>query len=220
VVITISGDLPPGDTLTAEFARAPHSAAGAAGVAALASIPLADQPGAPAARDIRMTVPDPAADLVRLSVTAQRSPGTPPLAFSPPRTPQTTPMTTVLPPGTQAVVDWPVAFLYPCLTIAGTPDGTAALPRWRVSTPTADKSGDIITAPQTGGPFTTPRTLVRATRIPVYLNADPLRDVLTLYHWQPLTTFSTPDISRNSEIVDGWQHHSHLHAPRADQTNQ
>jgi hypothetical protein len=217
VVITISGELRAGSSLLAEFGR---SSDDAAAMTTLAAIPLADQPGAPASRDVRMIVPDAAADLVRLSVTAQREPGAVPLSFSPPRTPHPEPMNTVLPPGTEAVVDWPVAFMYPCLKIAGTPNGTAALPQWRVGTPSSDKSGDIITAPQTGGPFTTARSLVRAIRIPVYLNADPLRDILTISRWQPLTSFSRPDISHGSEVIDGWRHHGHLHVPPLNQHDQ
>ncbi|MGH3977584.1 MAG: arabinosyltransferase domain-containing protein [Pseudonocardiaceae bacterium] len=130
VVVTISGELAPGSTLAAEFGRsgsAIDSASGGAmdAVVPLATVPLTDQHGAPAARDIRITVPDvPGANLVRLSVTANWDPATVPLAFSQPRSPRTKPMNAVVPPGTEAVVDWPVAFLYPCLEIAGTPGGT------------------------------------------------------------------------------------------------
>jgi hypothetical protein len=122
-------------------------------------------------------------------------------------------MNTVLSPGTEAVVDWPVAFLHPCLKIAGTPEGTAALPRWRVSPPSYDDAGGEIVAPYTGGPFLTPRTLVRVHRLPVYLDGDPLRDVATLYRWQPLTAFDSPKVSRHREVVDGWRRQGHLHVP-------
>jgi arabinosyltransferase A/arabinosyltransferase B/arabinosyltransferase C len=205
VVVTIAGDLGPGSSLVAEF--------GSAEGAPRAAVGLTDPPGAPAARDIRITVPDPAASLVRLTVATRRAPGTVPLAFSQPRNPRTQPMNSVLSPGTEAVVDWPVAFLYPCLKIAGTPDGTAALTGWRVSAPSYDAAGDIIVECQTGGPFVTPRTLVRVHRLPVYLDGDPLRDVATLYRWQPLTAFGSPEVSRHREVVDGWQRQGHLHVP-------
>jgi hypothetical protein len=205
VVVTIAGDLGPGGSLVAEFGSAEGAPRAAAG--------LPDPPGAPAARDIRIAVPDPAASLVRLTAAARRAPGTVPLAFAQPRNPRTQPMNSVLPPGTEAVVDWPVAFLYPCLTIAGTPDGTAALPNWRVSTPSFDDSGDIVVTPATGGPFVTSRTLVRAYRLPVYLDGDPLRDVVTLYRWQPLTAFASPEVTRHREVVNGWQRQGHLHVP-------
>jgi arabinosyltransferase A/arabinosyltransferase B/arabinosyltransferase C len=210
IVVTISGQLPPGTSLVAQFARS----GGAQPTSVVSSVTLADQRGAPATRDIRIAVPDTrSADLVRLSVTAYQAPGTIPLAFSAPRIPRTAPMRDVLPAGTEAVVDWPVAFLYPCLRIAGTPEGTAALPRWRVSTPAADDSGDIVTAPGFGGPFVTPRALSQAEQLAVYLQGDPMRDVATLYRWRPVTALSAPAISRTSEIRWGWQHSGHLHVP-------
>ncbi|HEX2297082.1 MAG TPA: arabinosyltransferase C-terminal domain-containing protein, partial [Pseudonocardiaceae bacterium] len=220
VVVTISGELGPGSTLVAEFGRAGDSAgdSGAAGpVEPRHRVTLTDQPGAPAPRDIRIAVPDglggPGAGVVRLSVSTQPGTGTAAPAFSAPRSPRTTSMTEVLPPGTGAVVDWPVAFLYPCLDIAGTPDGTAQLPRWRVGTPAADGSGGIVTAPQFGGPFATPRALSRAEQLPVYLDGDPLRDVGTLYRWAPVTTLSAPAVSRTRETRWGWQHQGYLHVP-------
>lgn len=208
VVVTISGQLLPGTSLVAQFARGSGTQH-----TTVHSVTLADQPGAPAPRDIRIAVPEPA-DLVRLSVTAYRAPGPVPLAFSVPRIPRTVPMHDVVPPATEAVVDWPVAFLYPCLRIAGTPEGTAMLPRWRVSTPAYDSSGYIVSAPELGGPFATPRALVQADQLAVYLQGDPMRDVATLYRWTPLTTLGTPRMSRISEIRWGWQHSGHLHVPQ------
>lgn len=209
VVVTVDGQWRPGTSLVAQFARS-----GGAQPTVLRSVTLADQRGAPAPRDIRIAVPDaPSADLVRLSVTAYQAPGAMPLSFSAPRIPHTVPMRDVLPAGTEAIVDWPVAFLYPCLQIAGTPDGTATLPRWRVSTPVADDSGDIVTAPGFGGPFATPRALIQAETLAVYLQGDPMRDVGTLYRWRPVTALSAPEISRISENRWGWQHSGHLHVP-------
>lgn len=209
VVVTISGEFNRGTSLVAEFA---HSGGPKPSVSH--TVALADQPGAPAPRDVRIAVPDfRSADLVRLTVTASPAPGTMPLVFSVPRVPRTVAMHDVLPPGTEAIVDWPVAFLYPCLQIAGTPEGTAALPRWRVSTPAADNSGYIATAPELGGPFATSRSLVRAEKLAVYLQGDPLRDVGTLYRWTPVTTFSIPAVSRVTRTTWGWQHFGHLHVP-------
>jgi arabinosyltransferase A/arabinosyltransferase B/arabinosyltransferase C len=207
VVVTISGQFNPGTSLVAEFA---HS--GGAKPTVSHSVMLTDEPGGPGPRDMRITVPDNrSVDLVRLSVTTSWAPGTMPLAFSVPRLPRTVPMRDVLPSGSEAAVDWPVAFLYPCLRIAGTPGGTATLPRWRVSTAAADNSGDIATAPELGGPLATPRTLIRAEKLAVYLDGDPMRDVATLYRWRPVTAFSTPAISRVTEIRWGWQYSGHLH---------
>jgi hypothetical protein len=212
-VITVRGQFSPGTSLVAQFARS-GGALPTAQPTVLENIPLADQRGAPASRDIRIAVPDAqSADVVWLSVTAYQTPGIIPLAFSAPRVPRTVPMHALLPPGTEAVVDWPVAFLYPCLQIAGTPQGIATLPRWRVSTPTFDDAGDIAIAPHLGGPFITARALVRVERLPVYLDGDPMRDSATLYRRRPVTAFSNPKISRVREVSWGWQYRGHLHAP-------
>lgn len=205
VVITLTGDLGPGGAVVAQFRDA--------GGRPLRDVAAPDAPGAPQSRDIRVAVPPAGARLVRFVVSAVRLPGTPPPAFSQPRSPRTQPMTQVLPPGTTAVVDWPVAFLYPCLRIAGTPDGLAELPSWRVGAPTYDASGEIVITPATGGSFVTARTLVQAQRLPVYLDTDPVRDVATLSRWQPLTAFATPALTRSSEVVGGWQRRGHLHVP-------
>lgn len=218
LVITVSGELGPGGRVVAEFGRSAGTGGAPAGttVTPLATIAFTDQPGAPATRDLRIIATDgPEADVVRLTVTAARHPGTVPLAFSQPRSPRTTPMTTVLPPGTEAMLDWPVAFLFPCLEIAGTPDGTAPIPHWRVGPPSSDSSDHIITAPANGGPFAAPRALVRTEQVPVYLDGEPLRDVGTLYRWQPITPLAPPGISREREVVGGWQGRGHLHVPTA-----
>jgi hypothetical protein len=213
VVITLTGDLGPGGGVVAQFGDTGDTGdTGYTGGKPLTEVTAPDPPGAPQARDIRVAVPM-GARLVRFVVSAARLPGAAPVAFSQPRGPRTQPMTQVLPPGTTAEVDWPVAFLYPCLRIAGTPDGLAELPSWRVGAPTYDASGDIVITPATGGSFVTARTLVRAQRLPVYLDADPVRDVATLSRWQPLTTFATPDITRRGEVVGGWQRRGHLHVP-------
>lgn len=212
VVVTVSGEFSPGTSLVAQFAGS-----GDPEPAVSHSVTLTDAPDAPTARDIRIPVPaDGSADLIRLSVTAYQAPGTMPLAFSVPRLPRTVPMREVLPPATEAVVDWPVALLYPCLRISGTPEGTAELPRWRVSTPAHDGSGYIVTAPELGGPFATSRALIRADKLAVYLQGDPMRDVATLYRWTPVTALGSPAISRITETRWGWQHTGQLHVPGLD----
>lgn len=213
VVVTLGGELGPGSTLVAEFARPGDSEP-------RDRVPLLDRSGTPGVRDIRIAVPPgldgAGAGLVRLAFTAAPGTGAVPPAFSVPRSPRTTPMNEVLAPGTEAVVDWPVAFLYPCLHIAGTPDGTAALPRWRVSTPVADDSGNIAVAPQFGGPFATARALSHVEQLAVYLDGDPLRDVGTLQRWTPLTPRGAPAVSRTSDTRWGWQHQGYLRVPGLD----
>ena len=129
VVVTVAGWTRPTAELAVEFAR---------GTQVLAHVPLA---GSVVPADRRLLAP-PDADTVRLAVAAgptgpatlsrrhrrRRATGSgdTPLA-SLPRAPVLTPMTQVLPRGTRAILDWPVAFVFPCLTPEPLPPGTAGL---------------------------------------------------------------------------------------------
>jgi arabinosyltransferase A/arabinosyltransferase B/arabinosyltransferase C len=95
-------------------------------------------------------------------------------------------MTQVLPRGTRAILDWPVAFVFGCLTPEPLPPGTASLPRWRVAPPADDPAADITYTPGLGGPFAAPRLLVTQYRMPTYVRGDPTRDGPQLYRWDPL----------------------------------
>ena len=59
--------------------------------------------------------------------------------------------------GSTALVDWPVAFAFGCLTPPPLTGGTAGIPPWRVTPPGLADTGEIEVAPTTGGPFLTPR---------------------------------------------------------------
>jgi arabinosyltransferase A/arabinosyltransferase B/arabinosyltransferase C len=199
LVTTLSGDLGPRDGVAVEFATTNGTD--------VTAVALADSPGAPGPRDIRI---DPAAvapgsEVVRLVITDGGGPQEMPLSVSEPRAPQLIPMNKLLPPGTTAVVDWPVAFLFPCVTLAALPPGTAELPPWRVTPPSYDEdSGGIIYAPQTGGPFVTARLLVREERVPVYLRNDLLRDVGGLKRWVRITELGRPAVEVRSSVEPGW----------------
>jgi arabinosyltransferase A/arabinosyltransferase B/arabinosyltransferase C len=161
----------------------------------LATVPLAGAAdGAPT--DRRLLAP-PGADTVRLAVAAD--PGGPAIV-SLPRAPVLTPMTQVLPRGTRALLDWPVAFVFPCLDPEPLPPGTASLPQWRVAPPADDPSAEITYTPALGGPFAGSRLLVRQRRMPTYLHDDPVRDGVQLYRWdqvEPMRTL-TPAVHERS----------------------
>ena len=180
VVVTVTGALRPGDVLDAEFARAGE---------VVASIPLTGPglavDGGPT--DRRLLAP-PEADAVRLNVTA---PAGGVAAATLPRAPVLTPMTRVLPRGTRAILDWPVALVFPCLHPEPLPPGTAALPQWRVGPPADDPSAQITYTPGLGGPFAGPRLLVTQRRMPTYLRGDPTRDPVLLYRWEPVAPLRT-----------------------------
>ncbi|MDQ4020071.1 MAG: arabinosyltransferase domain-containing protein [Actinomycetota bacterium] len=214
LVMTLSGDFGPRDGVVVEF-----GAWNGTEVSPGTAIDLDAPPGAPEPGDIRM---DPAAvasdaDVVRLVVTDGGGPLEIPLSVSEPRAPQLIPMNDQLPPGTTALVDWPVAFLFPCITFAALPPGTAELPPWRIAPPSYDEaSGGIAYAPQTGGPFVAPRLLVREERVPVYLHNDLLRDVAELKRWVPISELERPGVEVRSTVEPGWERLGRVTVPGLD----
>lgn len=180
VVVTVTGTFRAGDALDAQFTR---------GGQVLATVPLTGPglaaDGAPT--DRRLLAP-PGADTVRLAVAAGAGGSA---AASLPRAPVLTPMTQVLPRGTRALLDWPVAFVFPCLDPEPLPPGTASLPQWRVAPPADDPSAEITYTPGLGGPFAGPRLLVTQRRMPTYLRDDPVCDGIQLYRWEPVEPMRT-----------------------------
>jgi arabinosyltransferase A/arabinosyltransferase B/arabinosyltransferase C len=200
VVVTIAGATRPGDELAVEFAR---------GAKVLASVTLTGTDAEDGPADRRLPVPA-GAENVRLSVAAA-APGN--AAASLPRSPVLTPMTQVLPRGTRAILDWPVAFPFPCLTPEPLPLGTAALARWRVAPPTDDQSALITYTSGFGGPFVAPRLLVTERRMPTYLRGDPGRDGVQLYRWDPVEPLRTLVPAVSTRDVAGWHSAGHLAVP-------
>jgi arabinosyltransferase A/arabinosyltransferase B/arabinosyltransferase C len=125
-------------------------------------------------------------------------------------------MEQLLPRGTQAILDWPVAFLFPCLTPEPLPPGTAGVATWRVAPPTSDPSAAITYAPGFGGPFTGPRLLVTEQRLPTYLAGDPVRDAVRLYRWTPIAPLATPRPTVTEHTVAGWASDGHARVPGLD----
>jgi EmbC-like arabinotransferase in arabinogalactan biosynthesis len=123
-----------------------------------------------------------------------------------------TPMTQVLPRGTRALLDWPVAFVFPCLDPEPLPPGTASLPQWRVAPPADDPSAEITYTPGLGGPFAGPRLLVTQRRMPTYLRDDPVRDGVQLYRWEPVEPMRTltPTVRDAPDAADA----GHLRVPQ------
>ena len=151
---------------------------------------------APRSRDLRL---DPALSTSQSAVRLVSGPDTPAgQGFSVPRIARLVPWADVLPPGTPAAVDWPGAFLFPCIPFAPLRDGIAELPGWRVSTDARSEaeSGYISYTASQGGPWTTARALVRQVRYPVYLPGLPLTDIASLERWVPTTTVVAPTITR------------------------
>jgi arabinosyltransferase A/arabinosyltransferase B/arabinosyltransferase C len=150
---------------------------------------------------------------VRLAVDA---PQTSRAAAALPRAPRLTSMLDVLPPGTTALLDWPGAFLFPCLTPEPLPLGTAALPTWRVGPPLDNTETHITYRPEYGGPFVAPRSLTTERRLPTYLAGDPLRDAAQLYRWVPIGTLAHPEPVVTWHTVAAWDRAGHPRVPGID----
>ncbi|HEX2299211.1 MAG TPA: arabinosyltransferase C-terminal domain-containing protein, partial [Pseudonocardiaceae bacterium] len=127
-----------------------------------------------------------------------------------------TPMTHLLPPGSTALLDWPVAFLFPCLTPEPLPQGTAAVPEWRVGPPMDNTETHITYQPEYGGPFVAPRLLITEQRMATYLSGDPLRDAVQLYRWAPMRPLARPEPVVTQRTVAGWYREGHARVPGID----
>ncbi|HEY0812021.1 MAG TPA: arabinosyltransferase domain-containing protein [Pseudonocardia sp.] len=221
VVVTTVGTLRPGDVLQVQF--------GDAAGAVLASRPVTTAGAGPA--DVRQIAPA-GAEQVRLLVDASTAGAAGPAGtvagsattggpaahalVTLPRVPLLTPMEQLLPRGTRAILDWPVAFLFPCLVPEPLPLGTAGVAAWRVAPPAADPAADITYAPGFGGPFVAPRLLVTQQRLPTYLAGDPTREAVQLFRWVPTVPLATPAPTVVERTVAGWASDGHARVPGLD----
>ncbi len=201
LVVTTSGSGKTGTSLVAEF-----GAADGADVRVVSSAPVPDPRGGPAARDGRLdpgAVP-PEAGLVRLVARDGGVEGTLPLAVSAPRVPETAPFADVVDPASPALVDWPVAFVFPCQELSVQRNGLTDVPDWRISPAAPNDAGDIAVTITLGGPYAPARTLVDQQQVPVYVTGRPLERPVSLYAWQPRTELAEPATRVTSETVSGW----------------
>lgn len=201
LVVTTSGSRRTGTSVVAEY-----GAADGEGVRVLAEAPVPDTGGGPGARDGRLdpgAVP-PEAGLVRLVARDGGTEGALPLAVSAPRVPVTAPFADVVDPGSPALVDWPVAFVFPCQELSEQRNGLTDVPEWRISPAAPNDAGDIIVQVTLGGPYAPARTLVDQQQVPVYADGRPLERPVSLYSWRPRTELAEPESRITPETVAGW----------------
>ncbi len=204
VVVTTSGSTGPNDALTMEFGRG-NQVVDQRRITSSSSGPV----------DVRQMAPADA-DSVRLAVDAPIQQNRPAALVTLPRVPRLTPMETLLPPGSSAILDWPVAFLFGCLTPEPLALGSAGLARWRVAPPASDPSAGITYAPSFGGPFAAPRLLVTEQRMATYLAGDPTRDAAQLYRWTPVANLGSPRPVVADRTVMGWYSDGRTRVPGLD----
>jgi len=201
LVVTTSGSRRTGTSVVAEFGTVDGDE-----VRVVSSAPVPDIGGAPAARDGRLdpgAVP-PEAGLVRLVARDGGAEGTLPLAVSAPRVPVTAPFSDVVDPGSPALVDWPVAFVFPCQELSVQRDGLTDVPDWRISPAAPNDAGDIIVQVSLGGPYAPARTLVDQEQVPVYVTGRPLEQLMSLYAWEPRIELAEPVSRISTGTVAGW----------------
>ena len=122
-------------------------------------------------------------------------------------------MAQVLPRGTRAILDWPVAFVFPCLDPRAAPAGHRGLAAVAGRAARRRPGGEITYTPGLGGPFAGPRLLVTQRRLPTYLRGDPIRDGVRLYRWdpvEPLRTLTPTVARRRADAADA----GHLRVPQ------
>ena len=203
VVVTLSGTRGTGTNVVAEFGTIDGGT-----VTAIGATGVPESGGAPGARDARVdpsAVP-PEAAVVRLVATDGGSTDDLPISVSVPRVPVLAPFDSVVNPGTPALVDWPVAFVFPCQTLGVQDNGVTDIPRWRIAPPPGNDAGDIIVEAFVGGPYSPARTLVDEADVPVYAQSRPLERLLTLYSWTPRLDLAEPQRRITSTTVAGWAH--------------
>ncbi|MBJ7452428.1 MAG: arabinosyltransferase domain-containing protein [Blastococcus sp.] len=201
LVVTTSGGRRTGTSVTAEYGTVDGDE-----VRVVASAPVPDIGGAPGARDGRLdpgAVP-PEAGLVRLVARDGGTEGTLPMAVSAPRVPGTEPFADVVDPGSPALVDWPVAFVFPCQELSVQRDGVTDVPDWRISPAAPNDAGDIIVQVSLGGPYAPARTLVDQEQVPVYVTGRPLERPVSLYAWEPRIELAEPVSRITTGTVAGW----------------
>ncbi|WP_138760890.1 arabinosyltransferase domain-containing protein [Modestobacter altitudinis] len=202
LVVTVTGDRGTGSNVVAEFGTVSADDE----VIALGAVGVPEAGNAPAARDSRV---DPAvvpagAQVVRLIVTDGGADIDVPISVSRPRIPVTVPFQQVLDPATPALVDWPVAFVFPCQELAVQFGGLTDLPGWRIAPALPSDAGDIIVAEFVGGPYTAAYSLVDQDEMPVYQAARPLERPVSLFRWTPRVELEQPRTEVEERSVTGW----------------
>jgi arabinosyltransferase A/arabinosyltransferase B/arabinosyltransferase C len=200
LVVTTTGHRRAGTSVIAEFGTVSDDE-----VTAIDARGIPDPDDASTARDARLdasAVPADA-DVVRLVVTDGGAETDQPVAVSVPRVPVTEPFLDVVPPS-PALVDWPVAFLFPCQELSVQANGITDVPRWRIAPALPNDAGDIVIAEFVGGPYSGARTLVDQVQIPVYQDGRPLDRPVMLYEWAPRVAVTEPDVEVEERTVGAW----------------
>lgn len=159
-------------------------------VATVASLTPYDAGGAPQWRNLRFPMAEipPGASVVRI-VAEDTSPGYDAwLAVTPPRATRLQTLNSLVGSDDPVLLDWEVAFAFPCQRPAGVVHGILETPKWRI---TPDAVGERVNSAQWmagdyGGPLGITENELRQTEVPAYLENDWGRDWGSLQRFTPL----------------------------------
>ncbi|MGB3696863.1 MAG: arabinosyltransferase domain-containing protein [Gordonia sp. (in: high G+C Gram-positive bacteria)] len=180
-------------------------------VTTVASLTPFDAGGAPEWRNLRFPmdqIPG-GASVVRI-VAEDTSPGNDSwLAVTPPRASQLITLNELVGSRAPVLLDWEVAFAFPCQRPAAVVHGVLETPQWRI---TPDAVGERVNsarwmAGDYGGPLGITENELRPTEVPAYLKNDWARDWGSLQRYSPLLP------QREAELTFTEQSHGGLWSP-------
>ncbi|EGD53512.1 arabinosyltransferase domain-containing protein [Gordonia neofelifaecis] len=176
-------------------------------VQTVASLTPFDAGGAPEWRNLRfpMSAIPHAATVVRI-VADDTSPNYDAwLAVTPPRATKLQTLNSLVGSDDPVLLDWEVAFAFPCQRPAAAVHGVLETPKWRI---TPDAVGERVNSAQWmagdyGGPLGITENELRPTEVPAYLENDWGRDWGSLQRFTPLLPQRDADITLTEEDHTG-----------------
>ncbi|MGB3603624.1 MAG: arabinosyltransferase domain-containing protein [Gordonia sp. (in: high G+C Gram-positive bacteria)] len=176
-------------------------------VKTVASLTPYDAGGAPEWRNLRFPIEQvpPAATVVRI-VASDVSPGNDTwLAVTPPRASKLQTLNSLVGSDAPVLLDWEVAFAFPCQRPAAVVHGVLETPEWRI---TPDAVGERVNsarwmAGDYGGPLGITENELRPTEIPAYLRNDWARDWGSLQQYTPLLPQREAELTFTTESRSG-----------------
>ncbi|WP_446680242.1 arabinosyltransferase domain-containing protein [Amycolatopsis acididurans] len=124
------------------------------------------------------------------------------VAVSAPRVPTFTTLTQRV--GNAPVyMDWPAAFVYPCMNPVTAHDGVSQIPAYRITAGNlAEEAG--IADNIGGGPLGWLEEVATTPEVPSYLNGDPGQSWGQLMQVEPFTEGAAPQVTHGEKTVWGW----------------
>lgn len=197
LALTVSGRTDGGNQLRLEFGASSGTTVDPLGERIPLDRPHTDpraEPDPASWRSVWLSPPDiPAgADRVRVRAVDGTADSGGWLALTGPRLREVVPLNDFLGANGPVLVNWPIAFLFPCVTdVVGVAHGVAAAPRVIVEPPGRyAELAAVSTAPTAGGNFAALRTLSRRAEVPTRLLGHPETD------WGSVWLVDYPDLDR------------------------